>query len=176
MDHRLEEKMMQSFSHVADREKAAKYIEHHPHFFDELLALACSPDQERQHIMAAWVLEKYILPRLELLYPLLDVFIEGATVQQHESKRRPMMKILYHYCQNKTFRNALSTQQKDAIATACFGTLLEAKKVAAIAFAMKTLHFFRSHDRWIDEELNAYVERHLPNSSAGFRSVVRQIS
>ena len=41
---------------------------------------------------------------------------------------------------------------------------------------MKTLDLFRHHEDWIEGELKAYIEQRLPNSSAGFRSVVRQIS
>ena len=54
--------------------------------------------------------------------------------------------------------------------------MLEAEKAAALAFSMKTLHFFRNHKDWIEGELLAYIEQRLPNSSPGFQSVVRQIS
>lgn len=54
--------------------------------------------------------------------------------------------------------------------------MLEAEKAAALAFSMKTLHFFRNHEDWIEGELLAYIEQRLPNSSPGFQSVVHQIS
>lgn len=173
---KLESLLANTFSHVADRQRAANHIDENPELFEELFALACAIQSKKSHIMAAWVLEKYSLNRLEILLPLIDSFIHGVAIQIHESKRRPMMKLLYHFCKNKRFRERLSGQQKDAIAAACFDYLLEAKKVAAIAFAMKTLHFFRSHKAWINEELNAYIAQKLPNSSSGFQSVVRQIS
>ena len=54
--------------------------------------------------------------------------------------------------------------------------MLESQKAASLAFSMKTIHFFRKHADWIDTEIEAYIEKKLPNSSPGFRSVVRQIS
>ena len=54
--------------------------------------------------------------------------------------------------------------------------MIDAKKIAAIAFAMKTLHFFRKHENWIEEELYAYIEKKHPNSSAGFKSLVNQLT
>ena len=172
----LEDLLLQCFASVADREKAAAYIEAAPERFRELFDLACSPKDSRAHLVAAWVLEKYSLHRLEVLDDQLDTFLKGVAVQKHESKRRPMMKLLYHYCRKKECRAQLSKKQIDGIVAACFDYMLEAEKAAALAFAMKTLHFFRQHEDWIEEELQAYIAQRLPNSSAGFRSVVRQIS
>ena len=138
--------------------------------------MACSHKETRAHIVAAWVLEKYSLNRLEVLANNLNSFLKGVADQKHESKRRPMMKLLFHYCKNKKRRAALTSAQIDTIVAACFDYMLEAKKAAALAFAMKTLHFFRTHEDWIEEELQAYIAQRLPNSSAGFQSVVRQIS
>ena len=63
----LEELLIQFFASVADREKGAAFIEQHPERFEELFSLACSPKEERVHIVAAWVLEKYSLHQLEVL-------------------------------------------------------------------------------------------------------------
>lgn len=87
-----------------------------------------------------------------------------------------MIKLLFHYCKDKKRREGINTAQRDQIVTLCFDYMLEAKKAAALAFSMKTLHFFRHHQDWIEGELQAYIEQSLPNSSPGFRSVVRQIS
>lgn len=172
----LEKRLLQHFGSAADRDKGAAFINKNPRFFNELLALACNTQADRQHIVAAWIFEKYTLPRLAILHSVLAEFINGVSVQTHESKRRPMIKLLYHYTRKKEYREKLSSTHIDAIVQLCFDYMLSAKKVAAIAFAMKTLHFFRSHRKWIDEELNAYIEIQLPNASNGFKSVVRQIS
>ena len=172
----LEDLLLQFYASVADREKGAAYIQEKPERFKELFALACSPKETRAHIVAAWVLEKYSLNRLEVLANNLNSFLKGVADQKHESKRRPMMKLLFHYCKNKKHRAALTSAQIDTIVAACFDYMLEAKKAAALAFAMKTLHFFRTYEDWIEEELQAYIAQRLPNSSAGFQSVVRQIS
>lgn len=172
----LEDLLNQFFASIADREKGAAYIAQHPDRFYELFQLACSSKQERTHIVAAWVLEKYTLEQLDELTPLRAQFLKGVAQQKHESKRRPMIKLLYHYCKDKKRRAELTHDERDQIVALCFDYMLEAKKAAALAFSMKTLHFFRKHQPWIEDELHAYIEQRLPNSSAGFRSVVRQIS
>jgi hypothetical protein len=75
-----------------------------------------------------------------------------------------------------TRRKLLSRQQIDWIVEICFGYMLESQKAAPLAFALKTLHFFRNHKPWVSEEIQAFIEKKWLNSSAGFRSVVRQIS
>ncbi|MEN8768040.1 MAG: hypothetical protein ABF261_07825 [Candidatus Arcticimaribacter sp.] len=172
----LEDLLLQFYASVADREKGAAFIDQNPAYFQELFALACAPDQQRKHIVAAWVLEKYTLEKLALLSPLFSEFLTGVAQQKHESKRRPMIKLLYHYCKDKKRRESIDQTQRDQIVTLCFDYMLEAEKAAALAFSMKTLHFFRNHEDWIEGELQAYIEQRLPNSSPGFRSVVRQIS
>lgn len=173
---RLEELLLTFFASVADREKGAAFITKHPEYFQELFELACSNKEERTHIVAAWVFEKYTLDQLEIIQPVLPAFLKGVARQKNESKRRPMIKLLYHYCNDQKRRSLLNKKQRDQIVSLCFDYMLEAKKAAALAFAMKTLHFFRKHANWIEPELNAYIEQRLPNSSAGFRAVVRQIS
>ena len=168
--------LINDFGSVADRDKAANYIAKNPHFFTPLFDLACDQKSERVHILAAWVLEKYTLKQLELLTPVLDQFLKGTLVKKNESKRRPMIKLLYHYCKSITRRAKLSKKRIDLIVEICFSYMLESQKAASLAFSMKTIHFFRKHADWIDTEIEAYIEKKLPNSSPGFRSVVRQIS
>ncbi|MDA9886825.1 hypothetical protein N9D55_05270 [Flavobacteriaceae bacterium] len=161
---------------IADREKGVAYIKKNPTSFDELFDLACAAEKHREHIVAAWVFEHYILQHIESLTPLLDQFLRGAIAQTHESKRRPMAKVLYHYCAHEVRRSVLSNKQINTIVSICFAYMIDAKKIAAIAFAMKTLHFFRKHENWIEEELYAYIEQKRPNSSAGFKSLVNQLT
>lgn len=172
----LEALLITFFASVADREKGAEYIRQNPAQYTQLFNLACSPKQDRVHIVAAWVLEKYLLSQLDLLTVDITQFIKGVAAQEHESKRRPMMKLLFHYCRQKKRRFKLTKKHKDTIVELCFDYMLSAQKVAAIAFAMKTLHFFRDHAPWINEEIQGYIDQRLPHSSNGFRSLVRQIS
>ena len=108
------------------------------------------PKDGREHIVAAWVLEKYTLEKLGLLTPVFSNFLNGVAQQKNESKRRPMIKLLFHYCKDKKRRKGINTAQRDQIVTLCFDYMLEAKKAAALAFSMKTLHFFRHHQDWIE--------------------------
>lgn len=171
----LEELLLQFYASVADREKGAAYIEEQPDRFHELLALACSAQKKREHIVAAWVLEKYALNRLNVLEPHLTVFLQGTLVQTHESKRRPMIKLTYHYCRDKKRRMKLSSKDKDSLVEICFGYLLDAEKIASIAFALKTMDFFLDHAPWIRKEVMAYIERESPKRGRSFQAVIRQM-
>ena len=102
----LEDLLLQFYASVADREKGAAYIKENPAYFQELFSLACSPQEGRAHIVAAWVLEKYTLEKLGLLTPIFSNFLNGVAQQKHESKRRPMIKLLFHYCKDKKRRKA----------------------------------------------------------------------
>ena len=53
--------------------------------------------------------------------------------------------------------------------------MLESKKVAPLAFALKTLYFFGNPKTSISKEIQAFIEKKLPKSNAGFRPVVKQI-
>ena len=167
---------MSSFSSAADRETGADFIRKNPNYFYPLLDLACSSDNQREHVLSAWILEKYALRDLGCLETNFTVFLEGLLKQSNDSKRRPMAKLLYHYCKNSKRRNRLTSKQIDLIVEVCFSCMLTTKKPAPLAFVMKTHHFFRNHEPWIEGELQAFIEKRLPNSSAGFQSVVRQIS
>ena len=97
----LEDKLLQFYASVADREKGAAHIDENQAYFQKLFSLACSPKKERKHIVAAWVLEKFTLEKLALLTPILSSFLTVVAQQKHESKRRPMIKLLFHYCKDK---------------------------------------------------------------------------
>ena len=100
----LEDLLLQFYASVADREKGAAFIDQNPAYFQELFTLACAPDQKRTHIVAAWVLEKYTFDKLALLSPVFREFLTGVALQKHESKRRPMIKLLFYYCKDKKRR------------------------------------------------------------------------
>jgi len=171
----LKDILLASFSSAADRDRRAAFINQNPSYFSSLLQLACAPDQNRENVLAYWILEKYALNQIECLKPNLTVFLNGALQQRNDSKRRPMAKLLFYYCINEKRRKLLTQEQIDLIVEVCFNYLLASQKTAPLAFAMKNLHFFRDHKPWIEEELQAYIKKNLPNSSAGFQSVVRQI-
>ena len=58
----LEKRLLQHFGSAADRDKGAAFINKNPRFFNELLALACNAKADRQHIVAAWILENTLSP------------------------------------------------------------------------------------------------------------------
>jgi len=42
-----------------------------------------------------------------------------------------------------------------------FDTLLDAKKVAPKAHALKTIVYFKNHNDWVEDELKSYIEKNF---------------
>tara|TARA_B100001057_G_scaffold474879_1_gene541015 strand:+ start:2864 stop:3025 length:162 start_codon:yes stop_codon:yes gene_type:complete len=53
--------------------------------------------------------------------------------------------------------------------------MLESQKAVSLAFTKKNITFFKYHKPWVSKEIQAFIEKTLPNTSAGFSSVVNQI-
>ena len=135
----LEDLLLQCFGSVADREKAAAYIEAAPERFQELLDLACSPKDSRAHVVAAWVLEKYSLHRLEVLKTSSTLFSKAWPFKSTEQTSPhdvplPLLPKERTPCTIKQKTNRRNY-------ASCFDYMLEAEKAAALAFAMKPCTF-----------------------------------
>ena len=172
----LKETLLSYYASIEDRDKGVQLIKKYPYLADELVRLAFSKEQKREHIVASWVLERLITNAKHLsLSPYFTEFLKTFQYQTHESKRRPFAKLLYHHCQVKENRDQLSAEEIDIIIACCFDTLLDAKKVAPKAHALKTIVYFKNHNDWVEDELKSYIEKELPTSTAAFKSSLRQI-
>ncbi len=172
----LKKALLSYYASIEDRQKGVKLIIDKPELLEELISLAFSKEQNREHIIASWVFEMLITKTQYItLNPYFSDFLLAYPHQKHESKRRPFAKLLYQYCDVKKNREQLSKTQIDTIVTLCFDTLLEAKKVAPKAYVIKTLAYFKNHESWILPELKSYIEKEIPNSTAAFKSVVKQL-
>ena len=141
-----------------------------------LLDLHFQKNKNEKHIVASWFLERLITNAKHLSFsPYFTEFLKTFQYQTHESKRRPFAKLLYHHCQVKEYRDQLSVEEIDIIIACCFDTLLDAKKVAPKAHALKTIVYFKNHNDWVEDELKSYIEKELPTSTAAFKSSLRQI-
>lgn len=172
----LKDILLASYPTAADRDDGVAFMNRYPDYFPSLLKLACAPQENRENIIASWILEKYLLPKISFISLYFQTFLEGMKQQTNESKKRSLVKVLYHYCRGEGRRKHFSYQQINSIVDICFSYMITSKKVAPISFAMKTLHFFRNHQTWIEDELQAFIQKKLPNSSPGFRAAVKQIS
>tara|TARA_B110000971_G_scaffold36542_1_gene34867 strand:- start:1341 stop:1526 length:186 start_codon:yes stop_codon:yes gene_type:complete len=56
-----------------------------------------------------------------------------------------------------------------------FRHLLDAKKVASKAHALKIIIYFKNHNDWVKDELKSYIEKELLTRTAAFKSSLRQI-
>ena len=56
----LKEAFLSYYASKEDRDKGVQLIKKYPYLADELVRLAFSKEQKREHIVASWVLERLI--------------------------------------------------------------------------------------------------------------------
>ena len=85
----LKETLLSYYASIEDRDKGVKLIKKYPYLADELVRLAFSIEQKREHIVTSWVLERLITNAKHLsLSPYFTEFLKTFQYQTHESKRR----------------------------------------------------------------------------------------
>jgi hypothetical protein len=136
-----------------------------------MVELALESSAEKTQQRSAWVMEIYFLEQLDALKKYLPLLLAKTPEIEHESVRRPISKLLYHYSKS----NALTTKQIDQVVAIAFDWLIAPAQVATLNFALRILHHYQNHKPWIKGQLVEIVKQQLPNASAGYRSAAREI-
>lgn len=82
----LKEILLEYYSTAADRKEGAAFIDQYPMYFPELIKMAFVSIDKRENILAAWILEKYTLNKLECLTPDFSFYLKGVYRQTNDSK------------------------------------------------------------------------------------------
>ena len=91
----LIEALLSYYTSIEDRDNGVQLIKKYPYLADELVQLAFSKKQKREHIVASWVLERLITNAKHLRLSIyLTEFLKIFQYQTHESKRRLYCKTL----------------------------------------------------------------------------------
>lgn len=131
---------------------------------------------------AAWILEFMCKANLELFLPYLDVFLEKVNTVHLDAAVRPCAKICeyiteayYGRLPSKT-KKIVTTYHKEKITENCFDWLINDKqKVAAKAYAMRSLFLLGKEFEWIYPELKLILQQNYPIQSAAYKARARAI-
>lgn len=174
----LHEQLALCSAHRKPREKIRDFVLKRPEIFPALLEMAFDVDY-KYHFKACWIIELVADARLEWMQNHLDLFCNSLPCLKDESGIRPIAKavmmIVNAHFSKKTNRITLSENQLEKLAEACFDWLISNTKVAAKAYAIRTLYVLGKKYDWIHPELKIILEKDYQSHSAAYKAVAREI-
>lgn len=178
MSSSLYERVRNCSAHRKSRDENKDYILANPAEFAHLVAFAFEVSDKDSH-KACWILEIVAYARLEWFLAPLDFICANLSKLNDESAIRPISKICQllaeaHFGKPKS-NISLSQDQLQKIIEADFDWLIGDTKVAAKAYAMRTLFVIGKHIDWIHPELKTILDKDYPYHSAAYKAAAREI-
>lgn len=178
MNRALREHIKECTAHRQSRDSYKDYILSKPAEFPDLVWFAFEAADKDSH-RACWILEIVAYQQLEWFLPQLDFICENLQKLTDESSIRPIAKIcqlLVNAHFSKTENTIFLTEaQLQKIIEADFDWLIGDTKVAAKAYAMRTLFVIGKHIDWIHTELKTILDKDYPHHSAAYKAAAREI-
>lgn len=162
----------ESTAHRLNREFIRDYVLQNPEKLQFLIEIALN-DKDKIYIKACWSLELIFEIKLELIVPFLDDFLAKIGKYKADSAIRPISKICMFLSKSKTIK--LSENQEIKIIETCLDWLIQDKKVAAKAYAMRTLYYFSKKYFWISEHLKTILLQDYYKHSAAYQVAAKDI-
>jgi hypothetical protein len=178
MSSSLYERVRNCSAHRKPRDENKDYILANPAEFAHLVAFAFDVADKDSH-KACWILEIVAYEKLEWFMPPLDFICANLSKLNDESAIRPISKICQllvaaHFGKSKS-SISLSQEQLQKITEADFDWLIGDTKVAAKAYAMRTLFEIGKHVDWIHPELKTILDKDYQHHSAAYKAAAREI-
>jgi len=171
----LAKKLTYTKAYRSTRLEAAHWVISHPATLPELLNY-CLKNKDEISYRAAWVLEFVCLKRVDLLIPHLEQFFNILPKIERDQAIRPFSKMCMifatHYYKKKdtAIIKALNNTYKNTMIEGCFDWLISDQKVAAEAYAMKTLYLLGTEIDWIHSELKIIIEQYINTKTAAYKA------
>ncbi len=162
----------ESTAHRLNREFIRDYVLQNPEKLQFLIEIALN-EKDKIHIKACWSLELIFEIKLELIVPFLDDFLEKIKHYNDDSAIRPVSKICFFLSKSNTIK--LTENQEIKIIETSLDWLIQDKKVATKAYAMRTLYFFSKKYFWISEHLKTIISQDYYNHSAAYQAAAKDI-
>lgn len=128
---------------------------------------------EKRKIFCYHVLDMTVENHPYYLNESLDLFIENALTETHESLKRCISRTVYH--QLKSGEHLYTAMHKQQIATTMFDWIITDSWVATRVNAIHVLYFLVDEEEWIREQLIAVIEQYLPLQEPSFVSRGKKI-
>lgn len=132
----------------------------------------CKVDDKRK-IFCYHVLDMAVESRPGYLDGALDLFLEKALAETHESLKRCISRTLYH--QLKSGKTLYSGAQKQQIVQTMFDWIITDSWVATRVNAIHVLYFLVGEESWIREQLVAVIEQYMLLQEPSFVSRGKKI-
>ncbi len=139
---------------------------------NELFEMAFSLSDEN-HFKACWTLELVLAKDISLLANNLDRFCITVSKYKNDSAIRSISKI----CMFLSNANQLSLTKKleQQLIEACLDWLIQDKKVATKAYAMRALNNFSKEHKWVKDELQTILKQDYSKHSAAYKAAAKDI-
>jgi hypothetical protein len=161
-----------STAHRKSRDDVKYMVFENANYLQDLISLSFAI-QNKNHYKACWILELVCEEKINLFVPYIDAFCETISKYNADQAIRSVSKICMFLSKNKTV--LLTKNQEQKLIEACFDWLIQEKKVATKAYAMRTLfNFGKMHD-WIYPELKNILSQDYAQHSVAYKAVAREI-
>jgi len=165
-----------STSHRPIRDYISECIFNDPSLLSELMQMALDVNN-KNHYKACWILELVLEKHIEWLKPYCTEFCAILPFYLHDGALRSVSKIclfaaIEHLKSNEQF---LDKNQVTVICECSFDWLITNQKVAAKAYAMRTLFELGKLQSWIYPELRIVLEQGYPNHSAAYKAASKDV-
>ena len=161
-----------STAHRKSREYNKDFVFSQPALLEDLVAIAFNVNDKNHH-KACWILELICEEKMELFIPFIEDFCSTLSKYKSDSAIRSISKICLFLSNAKKI--TLTETQEEKIIETCLDWLIQEEKVAAKAYAMRTLYFFGKKQNWIYTELQTILPQDSPNHSPAYKACAKDI-
>lgn len=165
-----------STAHRPVRDALAQQAMDNENICHELIALALSTN-DKHHYKACWILELVLEKDITLLENYLPQLCNVLHAYRHDGAVRSVSKICLFIVTRhiKSWDGFITKAQQQQITEACFDWLIGNAKVAAKAYAMRTLYLIGKTESWIYPELQQILQQDYHKHSAGYKAAARNV-
>ncbi|RZJ70042.1 hypothetical protein [Flavobacterium sp.] len=174
----LRKEIENSTAHRPIRDKISGYVLANRQEFETLLFMALDVSDKNHH-KACWNLELVIEAKIDWIKPYLEKFCDSLENFTDESALRSISKICLFIARaefpKKGRGNFATDEQLQKIASATFDWLIDERKVATKAYAMRALFLLGKRYDWIYPDLKVVLSKDFPDHSAGYKAAAKQL-
>lgn len=128
---------------------------------------------EKQKIVLYHALDMLVERHIDYLNDYLDLYLEKALIETHESTKRCISRTIFHQLKNN--KNLYNKEQKQQIVQTMFDWIILPSAVATRVNSIHILYFLVDEEEWIKEQLIALIEQNLLLQEPSFLSRGRKI-
>jgi len=123
---------------------------------------------DNQKIVLYHALDMLVERHIDYLNDFLDLYLEKALNETHESTKRCVSRTIFHQLKNN--KNLYNKDQKQQIVHTMFDWIILPSAVATRVNAINILYFLVDQEEWIKEQLIALIEQNLLLQEPSFLS------